>query len=96
MDFDGVLGSSAELNSVLPVRIEIRISACHTLAQNAGVRVDDIDKVRITALQSVEMFALIEARLCRIQTGDARQFLAGNQCVCTARFATDVRTQAVS
>lgn len=79
-----------------PIRIEIDVANRIFHAQNADVRVNDVDETGVAALQSGQPFALVEARPRRIQAGDAYQQLVGAVAVDATGLAANVRPKAVA
>lgn len=77
----------------LPIREEVHVATRLFNAQNAGVRVNDVDEQGIAALQPVQLLAFVEAWPGRIQAGYSRQQNTGQIGVVAARVAANVGAQ---
>lgn len=78
-----------------PIRIKVHIAEWLALAERARIAVHDDHVVGVATRQARQRLALVEARIRRIQAGDARQPVAGELIVFATRRADDMRTETV-
>ena len=78
---------AAWLKGMPTIWIEVDVTDGILDAQNSRIRMDDVDKVGVTALQTVESLALVETRSGWVQSG-----YAGQQFVCQLREGSSGET----